>query len=81
MIDELTFDENGQTKTIKIGKKALKLLEKHSIPLSDVDLVVGHDELLMVWPPQYAAMIDDATHMGILRSYNHLDKHVIINNI
>ena len=84
MVKGLTFDDNGQTKTIPFGSKALGYLERNNVAMDDLDSVVGHDELLIVWPAtkeKYAELIDDAIKTGILDSYSHLDKHVIIKNI
>ena len=84
MVKELTFDENGTTKTIKVGPKALSFMERHSVAMDDLDSVAGHDELLIIWPAasnQYSEMVDDAIKTGIMDSYSHLDKHVVIRNI
>lgn len=84
MVKELTFTENGQTRTIPFGDRTLKYLEKHGVAMTDVDSVVGHDELIIVWPfpkEKWAEMIDSAKEMGILDSYNHLDRHVVVKNM
>lgn len=84
MVKEITFTENGQSKSIQIKDKALKFLENLSVSMDNVDSVFGHDELIIVWAntsDQWAQMIDDAMKAGIMDSYNHHDRHVVIKNM
>lgn len=84
MIKTLSYDKDGQEVTIDLGPKVQSYLSKFNVARDNIDSVVGHDELVIVWAfpkEKWAEMIDTAMSMGIMDSYNHLDKHVVIKNM